>query len=273
VVTAVSGPGRAVPATAKVGPVAGMQGRTRVGLYIDAFNLYHGARDQCGRAAPGWRWLDVPGLITTLLPTWSPWNTAALERIVYCTADRTVEGDPSSLADQQTYIGALQAMYAGLLDVERGLYVKRTKTGDLLTRPGGTRVSSPGAANLPSWLPAREVPGPAGGPVLRVSIATFEEKGSDVNVASHLLVDVLEHAVDAAIVISNDSDLMFPVQEARRRVPVGTINPSKSYTAAALRGQPGDGAGGHWWARLTPAQYQAHQLPDPSGTFAKPATW
>ena len=38
-----------------------------------------------------------------------------------------------------------------------------------------------------------------------------EEKGSDVNVATHLLVDVLTGAIDAAIVISNDSDLALPI--------------------------------------------------------------
>jgi hypothetical protein len=48
-----------------------------------------------------------------------------------------------------------------------------------------------------------------------VSYANREEKGSDVNVASHLLVDVLTDRIDAAVVISNDSDLRFPVQFAR----------------------------------------------------------
>src|SRR6202042_1946238 len=52
-----------------------------------------------------------------------------------------------------------------------------------------------------------------------VSYADREEKGSDVNVAAHLLVDVLTHAVDAAIIISNDSDLQFPVSYARGRIP------------------------------------------------------
>lgn len=51
------------------------------------------------------------------------------------------------------------------------------------------------------------------------SFAYREEKGSDVNVASHLLLDVLTGAADAAIVISNDSDLRFPIQEARQRLP------------------------------------------------------
>jgi hypothetical protein len=47
------------------------------------------------------------------------------------------------------------------------------------------------------------------------SVATWEEKGSDVNVASHLLVDVLAGDAEAAVVISNDRDLRWPVQEAR----------------------------------------------------------
>ena len=67
-----------------------------------------------------------------------------------------------------------------------------------------------------------------------VSVATYEEKGSDVNVATHLLVDVLAGGFDAAVVISNDSDLRRPVQEARGRVPVGTVNPGGGYTAGQL---------------------------------------
>jgi hypothetical protein len=89
--------------------------------------------------------------------------------------------------------------------------------------------------------------------VFMVSTARREEKGSDANVAAHLLLDVLEQRIDAAIVISNDSDLKFPVRTARDRVPVGTINPSRSHTAGKLRGSPGDGVGNHWWHQLTAA--------------------
>jgi len=106
-----------------------------------------------------------------------------------------------------------------------------------------------------------------------VSYAHREEKGSDVNVASHLLVDVLTGVVDAAIVISNDSDLEFPVSYARTRVPVGLLNSSPNYLAGALRGQPSDGVGNHWWQRLSAADLRACQLPDPVGSFARPASW
>lgn len=64
--------------------------------------------------------------------------------------------------------------------------------------------------------------------------------------ATHLLLDVLAERVDAVIVVSNDSDLRLPIIEARGRVPVGTINPSPSYTAGALKGHPKHGVGGHW---------------------------
>lgn len=111
-----------------------------------------------------------------------------------------------------------------------------------------------------------------------VSYARREEKGSDVNVASHLLLDILGNLVDAGIVISNDSDLSFPAQQARFRVPVGIVNPSPKYTATKLKDSPGVGAGSHWWRQLTMADYRNHQLPDPvqsqrGPTYAKPAGW
>lgn len=63
-----------------------------------------------------------------------------------------------------------------------------------------------------------------------------EEKGSDVNVASHLLLDVLARRIDGAVVIWNDSDLALPIREARKLVPVGLINPRGAHTAGALKG-------------------------------------
>lgn len=96
-------------------------------------------------------------------------------------------------------------------------------------------------------------------------MARREEKGSDVNVAAHLLLDVLGGAVDAALVVSNDSDLRFPVEQARLHVPVGLVNPSRNYLAGDLRGDPAVGARRYWWARLSAADLRNHQLPDPAG--------
>lgn len=106
-----------------------------------------------------------------------------------------------------------------------------------------------------------------------VSHARREEKGSDVNVASHLLIDIFTNAIDGAIIISNDSDLAFPLDQARKRIPVGTINPSKNVLAAKLAGTAVDGIGRHFWRQLVKADFTAYQLADPVGMNVRPAGW
>ena len=90
-----------------------------------------------------------------------------------------------------------------------------------------------------------------------------------MNVASHLLVDVLRGDVDAAVVVSNDNDLRYPVQQARHRVPVGVVNPTPNQLAGDLRGSAADGVGRHWWYQLVPADLRAHQLPDPAAGVSR----
>lgn len=46
-------------------------------------------------------------------------------------------------------------------------------------------------------------------------VARRDEKGSDVNLATHLLIDVLTEAEDAVIVLSNDSGLAYSIAFAR----------------------------------------------------------
>ena len=106
-----------------------------------------------------------------------------------------------------------------------------------------------------------------------VSYSHYEEKGSDVNVATHLLLDVLDGHVDAVIVISNDSDLKLPIRSARQRVPVGIVNPSSGHLAGDLRGEHHDGVGGHWWYQLSAADFRACQLPTTVGSSHRPAGW
>jgi hypothetical protein len=106
-----------------------------------------------------------------------------------------------------------------------------------------------------------------------VSVARREEKGSDVNVASHLLIDALQRDIDAAVVVSNDSDLAYPIAAVRARIPVGLVNPSHNYTAGALRSDPTSGAGGHWFYSLTETDLQRSQLPPQVGHLTPPVGW
>jgi hypothetical protein len=50
-----------------------------------------------------------------------------------------------------------------------------------------------------------------------VEVEKTEEKGSDVNLASYLLLDAFDQDFDTALIISNDSDLVFAVAQVRER--------------------------------------------------------
>jgi hypothetical protein len=247
-------------------------GAVRVGVYVDGYNLYYGARGLCGRGTPGWRWLDIRALASSLVADRTNWQGATIHQVTYCTALIDAATNASGFADQDVYIKALTTN--GIADVvELGYYVSRVKQAPLAVRaPGGAGVPQIVTAQWPVMVQdAQGTPVP--GAAFMVSYAHREEKGSDVNVASHLLVDVLTGQIDAAVVISNDSDLRFPVQFARTRVPVGIVNPSRNHLAGALRGLASDGVGRHWWRQLAVGDVRTHQLPDPAGTYSKPPGW
>lgn len=60
-----------------------------------------------------------------------------------------------------------------------------------------------------------------------VKVIKTEEKGSDVNLASYLLLDGFRGAYDVAVVMSDDSDLVEPIRLVRQelKLKVGVINP------------------------------------------------
>ncbi len=90
----------------------------KIGVYVDAYNLYYGMRAHCGRGTAGWRWLDIRGLANSLCG----WQGASVHRIVYCTARVDPADSPSAYTDQDIYLKALRTH--GTIDVlELGRYV------------------------------------------------------------------------------------------------------------------------------------------------------
>lgn len=248
-----------------------------MGVYIDAFNLYYGARDLCGRNEPGWRWLDILALVEEKVQARSDWTNALVTSATYCTALREKDGDASSARDQRAYIAALEA--DSRIRVEYGQCNPKLSKG-LLAKPGRrgkrgrlARTLSPGPENVPQWLPATEVRGPEGDMNLMVHLSTYEEKGSDVNIATRLMEDVFSRRIDAAVVVSNDGDLKLPLQVARSRIPVAVLNPTRRPTSAMLQGQRADGVGRHWWLRLTKDDIFRHQFAEIRGSSSKPPGW
>lgn len=245
----------------------------RVGVYVDAFNLYYGARRSCGRGTMGWRWLDLRSLSVALVSERRSWADAVIDRIVYCTARIDAADNPSGYVDQDVYLKALEAV--GAVDViELGHYVARGKQVPLARQPrkGRPQIVRPDGP-LPPSLPLDIGVDTNGQPVVFATGLVRVEKGSDVNVATHLLVDVLSAAVETAIVISNDSDLRLPIQTARKYVPVGTVNPGPGYLAGALRGADIEGVGGHWWRQLVASDFTDHQLPEVASGYRRPSGW
>ena len=70
-----------------------------------------------------------------------------------------------------------------------------------------------------------------------MKVLKTEEKGSDVNLATHLLRDGDTGAYEAAVLITNDSDLLEPVRIVRHelRKPIGILNPHQTPSRALLR--------------------------------------
>jgi uncharacterized LabA/DUF88 family protein len=155
--------------------------------YVDGFNLYHRAL----KDNPSLKWLDIPALMRLYLNA-----DDKLERVRYYTSrvsGRTDQGQPLR---QDAYIRALV-----------GLGVVTVHFGNFLSRP----VCRPLLKTIPLVHP--RVNGHQ-----YVMVHNTEEKGSDVNLASHLLRDGFQGLYDAAIVISSDGDLIEPLRIVKEEI-------------------------------------------------------
>ena len=210
----------------------------RTNVYVDGFNLYY-------RAVRGtrYKWLDLGTLCRRLLPQHE------VHRIRYFTANVTPRlNDPDTATRQQVYLRALQSI--SNLSIHFGQFRQRKKVRPLA-------VSPPNALQY-------------------VEILDTEEKGSDVNLATYLLVDGFEGDYEQALVISNDSDLALSVRLVRERLhrPVGVVNPNldAKYQMPVELLQAATFVRRLRAKALAQAQFSA-ALVDDNGAFAKPATW
>ena len=105
-----------------------------------------------------------------------------------------------------------------------------------------------------------------------VEILDTEEKGSDVNLVSYLLMDGFDNDYELAVVVSNDSDLQLPISMARERLSkvVGVFDPSSRRSF-----QLSEAAS--WYRRLRRGPLTASKFPDEladsQGVVTKPSGW
>lgn len=208
--------------------------RTRV--YVDGYNLFYA----CLKGT-AYKWLNIYQLVDTLLPR------NDIDKLRYFTAQVSARPhDPNQPQRQRTYLRAL----AAVPEIE-------VHFGHFLTH----EVTMPDAA---AWATGRYRP---------VRVMKTEEKGSDVNLATHLLMDAFDNAFDVAVIISNDSDLKEPISLVRDRFGKRIIlfGPRSSRLSGALRPladfvrQFGPNA-------LAAAQFP-NEMTDAVGQFQKPQGW
>ena len=209
-------------------------------VYIDGFNLYYRAL----KRASQYKWLDLAKLSQALLPTHQ------INRVRYFTAilDERPD-DPNQQYRQQVYLRALETIPN--LSMHYGQF--RTRN---MRRPLAESIA--GFDDV-------------------VLVKNTEEKGTDVNLASYLLIDGYERDCEQALVISNDSDLALPIRMVRDRLnlPVGVVNPNTSRSSQLVPVELREAATFLRQIRLNALRDSQFpdSLTDDTGVFTKPAVW
>ncbi len=210
-------------------------------VYIDGFNLYHGAL-----RGTSYKWLNLAVMCRRLLPD------REINRIRYFTARvANYPHDPMARSRQGTYLRALRTIPD--LTIHYGRFSHHPATAPIY----------PLTYADPSEPPER------------VRILKTEEKRSDVNLATMLLIDCFDEEFDEAVVISNDSDLTLPIEYVIDKFGkrVGVINPHHRSRVSRELSEVAT-----WFYRrinrsaLANSQFPA-DMSDSRGDFRKPALW
>ena len=205
--------------------------------YIDAFNFYFGMT-----RGTKYKWCDLFSLCKKLVPE------DELIRVKVFSGRAKVLSDPQQPMRQQIYFRALESNN----DVEvikSPFHINKKRlphqTWSIFGRKLFFRVLSP------------------------------QEKGSDVKLATHLLMDGMNNKYDLALVITNDSDLEEPIRvvrkELRKRIMVAA--PTKGHMADKLK----KAAGGRNHRTLPMQLVIESQFPDQiihkGKRISKPDAW
>jgi uncharacterized LabA/DUF88 family protein len=205
----------------------------KMNVYIDSFNLYYG----CLKKNPSVKWLDISKLCSFLFPK------DDIQKINYYTAAvklRPNDPDTDKPNRQQIYFRALRTLPNA--ELIYGSFLSHTVS---MKRADGKGY---------------------------VDVIKTEEKGTDVNIATHLVHDAHNKSFEIAVVISNDSDLVEPIRIVTQelRLPVIVVSPFERNSielkkiASSVR---------HIRQGVLKVSQFPNILEDDTGQFTKPSTW
>ncbi len=183
-----------------------------------------------------YRWLDIAKLCHIMLPHDN------INRIKYFTAlVNPRPSDPTQLTRQRIYLRALQTIPN--LEIIYGHFLSHEIMMPLAPPKSGY-----------------------------AKVIKTEEKGSDVNLALHLLSDGYKNAYDVAVIVSNDSDLLLPIQFVKKELgkKIGILNPQKHPSKVLI-------ASADFTKNIRKGVLSKSLFPkklsDSRGIFKKPTTW
>lgn len=217
--------------------------KIQTNVFIDGFNFYYG----CVKGT-SYRWLDFSKLCAFLFPR------NHINHIRYFTAPISV--DPLASPRQQQLQQAKRQRQV--------TYLRALKTiPNLSIHEGHFKIRY-------KWMPLTY---PLRGITSSAKVTKQDEKGSDVNLATYLLIDGFNKEYEMAVVISNDSDLTEPIRLVRSELGlrVGIRHPYYNIHVSELA------QAAEFYKPISEGVLQASQflpeLTDAHGTIHKPKEW
>ena len=214
-------------------------------VYVDGFNFYY----RVLKKYPSYKWINPIALCRQILSR----DHQYTELKYFSATVSDTQDDPSKSQRQHIYFRALKT-------------VPNTKI--ILGHFTGHKVWMP----LATPMMIRTGNRPSKKEIKKVKVVKYEEKGSDVNIATEMLIDAYESRFDAAVLISNDSDLKTPIRyiKGRLKKKVIILNPQKgsSMQLKKLATFSKDISEEHLKKSLFPKK-----LKDGKGEFRRPSSW
>jgi uncharacterized LabA/DUF88 family protein len=205
-------------------------------VYIDGFNLYYALKKHDAK------WLDIEALCNRLL------------------TDNDIVAIKYFTAKVNNRVGDLN------VHIRQNVYLEALKTNPKIEIIFGHFLTN----NV--WMVRTSDEGKPLEKIQKIQVIKTEEKGSDVNIATHLLIDGFQDKYDIAAVITNDSDLKLPIEKANTELKktVGVLCPVETPSRALIKSA-------RFFKTIKPTTYLECQLPDkiilPHRSIRKPDAW
>ena len=258
----------------------------KIHAYVDALNLYYRAL----KNTP-YKWLNLVDLVNQNLPA----RNLRIDRLKYFTSNVTGIVDPETPNRQRVYLNALETLpevsviFGNLIMTSLWRPVLNLPIADCgLDLPMGPVTIPSGdfpvhvTDSQPRMLPVRpwrtnvrsifkKVEKPDRNAV-HAQVHTMQEKGSDVNLAVHLVNDAWRDSYDMAVVITNDRDLAESIRLVIKDVKKEVILLCPDHKRGVTK---------RLWQvasdvrYIRPGQLRKSQFPDtiPGTSIQKPAGW